>query len=218
MFGSGGTQDFIISILYTLPAILIGFSFHEFAHAFVADKLGDPTPRNQGRLTLSPHSHIDPIGFLLILIAGLGWAKPVQINRSYFKNPNRDDALVSFAGPAMNLLIAIFSVTCMKILTLIPLSFISSDILFIIYTLAFYMLRINVLLFIFNLLPIPPLDGFHILESFLPAKYYRQLDFLNRYGLIILLVLVFALGSYTILPLIKFTTNLLLSIFGLLNI
>jgi Zn-dependent protease len=204
----GNLNEFLIRILYMIPAVLIGFSFHEFAHAFVADKLGDPTPGNQGRLTLSPRSHIDLFGIILIFIANIGWAKPVQINRSYFKHPRRDDILVSVAGPTMNLIVAIVSLIILKFLSLAPGSFITLEL----SKLTMSMICINILLFIFNLIPIPPLDGFHILENISPPRFYKQLSFLNQYGLIILFVFIFFLGHYTILPIRNVLTSNMISL------
>jgi Zn-dependent protease len=113
--------------LLLIPGILLGFSFHEYAHAQMAVWLGDDTPKQQGRLSVSPLAHIDILGFILILLAGFGWAKPVQINESNFKNRKRDDILVSLSGPAMNLLIAIFFLILMKGLSLIPASILPNN-------------------------------------------------------------------------------------------
>ena len=109
-----GNPDYILSLLLALPGIVIAISFHEFAHAWMADKLGDYTPRSQNRLTLAPDRHIDLIGFILLIFAGFGWGKPVQINPRNFKNPSRDEMLVSLAGPVMNFILAILIINLQK--------------------------------------------------------------------------------------------------------
>jgi Zn-dependent protease len=106
----------ITEILLSIPGVLIALVFHEFAHALIADKLGDKTPRYQGRITLSPRAHLDPVGLILILLAGFGWAKPVQIDPRNLKHPRRDDALISLAGPLANLIMAIFFAIIIKVL------------------------------------------------------------------------------------------------------
>ncbi|QEK10916.1 site-2 protease family protein [Crassaminicella thermophila] len=153
--------------LLLIPGIMIGFSFHEYAHAQVAVWLGDDTPKLEGRLSLSPHVHIDPFGFLFILWAGFGWAKPVMINENNFKNPRRDDILVSLAGPVMNLIIALFFLILMKICYNLP---IPNNLYTTIMDVFDYTVWINVVLFVFNLLPIPPLDGSHIFFGILGLK------------------------------------------------
>lgn len=148
--------------IYLLPGILIGFAFHEYAHAQTAVWLGDDTPRLQGRTTLNPFVHIDLIGFVLILIAHFGWAKPVQVNPYNFKNRKRDDLLVSIAGPLMNLLLAILFSVLINITYFIPTTILDNATFNILMNIFYHAVWINVLLFVFNLLPIPPLDGSHI--------------------------------------------------------
>ena len=162
--------NMLIGLLMSLPAVLIAITFHEFAHAYAADKLGDETPRQQGRLNLNPLSHIDPIGFILLIFAGFGWGKPVQINP---RNFNRDmpmkkaEAIVAAAGPIMNFILAI-------LFTIINLSIIKFF-----YNLQIGMITVGIIencvivnlgLGIFNLIPLPPLDGSKILSNFLPYK------------------------------------------------
>jgi len=180
-----------IRILLTIPGIILGLAFHEFAHAFVADRLGDPTPRNQGRLTLSPIAHVDPIGLLLIVLVGFGWAKPVEINPRYYRNPRRDDTLVSLAGPMMNILIAIIFAALTKIFLSSNVGLLmSNDIARYTVLMFYYAISINIMLSLFNLLPIPPLDGFHILSNYIPPRNYKIIYFLHRYGSIILILLI----------------------------
>lgn len=181
----------IIQKLLILPGILLGFSFHEYAHAQVAVWLGDDTPRLQGRLSLSPRTHIDPLGFIFILLAGFGWAKPVQINPRNFKNPKRDDILVSLAGPVMNLLIALFFLILMKILSSISIPFLPQKLYATVMDVFNYTVWINVVLFVFNLIPIPPLDGSHIFFGLLGLKekpIYYQIYTKGNFILILLII------------------------------
>lgn len=156
--------------LYMLPGIIIGLSLHEFAHAQVATWLGDNTPRYQGRLTTNPIAHIDIIGLIMIIFAGFGWGKPVEINPNNFKNKKRDDILVSLAGPLMNLLIALGFLILMKIVYYMPLSILNDKVYEIIMNFLDNGVWINIVLFVFNLLPIPPLDGHHILADLIGLK------------------------------------------------
>ncbi|MCX7843188.1 MAG: site-2 protease family protein [Clostridia bacterium] len=186
MFGRDITE-----ILLTLPGIIIGLAFHEFAHAAMSDRLGDPTPRNMGRLTLSPLPHIDPIGLLLIVLAGFGWARPVQVNPRYYKNPRRDEILVSAAGPIMNLLIAVlFGIVLKAFLTFGVLESLNNSMGRNLYLIMYYTIWINVILMIFNLLPLPPLDGSHILANILPYRYLGIIYKLEQYSNIILILLI----------------------------
>ena len=184
-------NEMILNKILIIPGILIGLTFHEFAHAFVADRLGDKTAKFQGRLTLNPLAHIDIIGFIMILLVGFGWAKPVEINPSAFKNRNIDDLKVSVAGPLANLIIAFLA----ALLTVFLYKFVNSSANYtlvsnIIVKIILYVVNINCMLFVFNLIPIPGLDGFHILRDLFPSFYYNISDTLYRYQLIILLIFV----------------------------
>ncbi len=184
-----GNIDFIGAIVYilsTLTVIFLTLPIHEFAHAFAATKLGDPTPRYQGRLTINPFAHIDYLGALCILLFGFGWAKPVPVNSYNFRNPKRDMALTALAGPLSNLIVALISLIAINIFGLI------TDSIWIYYVIAFfyYIAQINVYLAVFNLIPIPPLDGSRLISVILPNKYYYTLMRYERYiyyGLIALL-------------------------------
>ncbi|QZY55004.1 site-2 protease family protein [Crassaminicella profunda] len=181
----------IREILLTLPGIIIGLSLHEYAHAQVAVWMGDDTPRLQGRLSLNPSAHLDPIGFFLILIAGFGWAKPVEVNEMNFKSRKRDDILVSIAGPMMNLLISIFFLILMKILSQTPITFLPYNLYNTIMEVFDYTVWINIVLFVFNLLPIPPLDGSHIFFGLLGLKdkpFYYEIYTKGRFILMLLIV------------------------------
>lgn len=180
----------IVNILYRIPGIILGFSIHELGHAIAADRLGDPTPRQQGKLTLDPRKHIDPIGFIMLMLFSFGWAKPVMTNPRYYKHPRRDDIIVSVAGPLSNLGMAIVFAGLLKLFIMTPLpGMLGQNTTTNIINLILVTLSINVSLFIFNLLPLPPLDGFHVLSSLLPPRYYRQLGVLYQYSTIILIVL-----------------------------
>jgi Zn-dependent protease len=200
----------ILDKLLILPGILLGISIHEFAHGYAAVKMGDDTPLMQDRLTLNPLKHIDPMGFICLLLFGFGWAKPVIINRRNFKNPRRDDAIVAIAGPLANFMTAFLFVGLMKLTMFMPYS-LSTQILWEVLQSTVW---INLVLMIFNLIPIPPLDGHHILGSIGGArvwnfyyKYYDQLRFA------MLLIIVFRGISKIIGPAIHYLFNFLISIF-----
>ncbi|MBO5397789.1 MAG: site-2 protease family protein [Clostridia bacterium] len=170
-----------LNLLLTLPAVVIAITFHEYAHAWMADRLGDTTPRSQGRLTLNPLAHLDPVGSILLIFAHVGWGKPVQINPNNFtsnKSKGACEALVSFAGPAMNFIIAIIlTLVSMLLTSLAPASFLYSSAGNVIGILIYVTITVNIGLGVFNLIPLPPLDGEKIFRNFLP---YRALQWLDR--------------------------------------
>lgn len=186
MFGrlSSILQD-PLSLLYTLPAIIIGLTVHEWAHAFAADKLGDPTAKNLGRMTLNPFAHIDLFGFLCLLVVGFGWAKPVPVNPRNFKNYRRDDIIVSLAGIAMNLVVAFFA-TILFYFGVYHWNLGSNEAF---YTIFLSIVTINLSLAVFNLLPIYPLDGSHVFESLFMRYIPKFFMFLRQYGQYILIAL-----------------------------
>ncbi|MBO5946368.1 MAG: site-2 protease family protein [Clostridia bacterium] len=169
------TTEYLSSIILSALAVLLILPIHEFAHGLCAYALGDPTAKNSGRLTLNPIKHLDLFGSLCLVLFHFGWAKPVPVNARYFKKPKRDFALVALAGPVVNLLVAFL---CVPILLLLPQLYVStyvagSFLTKFIYTVYLFMsifLSVNIGLAIFNLLPIPPLDGSRILCAFLPPK------------------------------------------------
>lgn len=180
-------RQILIQKLYMMPAILIAFTFHEYAHAVVADKLGDKTPKFQGRITLNPLAHIDLIGFVMIVLVGFGWAKPVETNPNAYKNYYKDDLKVSIAGPLANVLVAfIFSFITVIIYKFVPFN----EIVLIIFTMVKYTVSINCMFFLFNLIPIPGLDGFHILRDLFPKTFYNIADSLYKYQLLILIAII----------------------------
>lgn len=162
--------------IFSIITLIIAITVHEFAHSFTADQLGDPTPRASGRLTLNPLAHLDPIGSLMLILAGFGWGKPVPIDSLNFQNPKRDQLLVSLSGPTSNLILAVLTAILSRAIGLSPflLTFIS----------------INIAIAIFNLLPIPPLDGSHILFGLLPEdQSIAWQQALGSYGPILLIIL-----------------------------
>jgi len=171
------------SIALMLPAIVLGLTFHEYAHGLAAYKLGDNTARAQGRLTINPAAHVDPVGLILLFLAGFGWAKPVPINPLNFKGDMRRGVLlVSLAGPATNLLLAIAAAIIWGALAGLKLPYFND--------IMMYMIQINVVLAIFNLIPVPPLDGSKILAGILPGRQ-EWLYKMEAYGMIILILLIF---------------------------
>lgn len=194
-----------LDILLTLPAVIIAITFHEFAHAFVADKLGDTTPRSQGRLTLNPLKHLDPVGFVLLMFAHVGWGKPVEINPNNFtsnKSKSACEALVSLAGPVMNFIIAIIStVIYYALYKYAPANEFAISILI---TLSYLTAIINIGIGVFNLIPLPPLDGEKIFRHILPYKAQQWLD-RNSYilNMIFLLLWFFGLLGVVVSPVIN---------------
>lgn len=175
-------------ILLSLPGMLVGLTFHEFAHAWMANKLGDPTAKMMGRLTLNPLKHLDVIGTLALVFFRFGWAKPVPINPDNFKDRRKGTILVSIAGPGSNLLAAIVFGLAFRLVALIPADP-YNILVYVLYVLAFAVF-FNLILAFFNIIPIPPLDGSQILFALLPLRFINSLLWLRRYGFIILLLLV----------------------------
>lgn len=195
-----GINSIIFDKIIMLPAILIAFTFHEYAHALIADKLGDKTPRFQGRLTLNPISHIDPVGFILVLMFGFGWAKPVQTNPSAYKNYHKDHLKVSLAGPITNFIISIVATFILGIYMkfiygILPLAL--GQVLFLMIQ---EILVLNIYLGLFNLIPIPGLDGFSLLRDLSPKTFYRFEEKFYQYQMLIMLLLIFVGGKIIQVP------------------
>lgn len=194
-----------LELIFGLIALLVAITIHEFSHALAAERLGDPTPRLMGRLTLNPLAHLDPIGTIMLLLIHFGWGKPVQFDPFNLRNPRRDSALISLAGPTSNFLLAI---VCSLILR-IPMP------LFL-FVLIEEVLLFNIILGVFNLVPIHPLDGFKIVEGALPEEQTHEWHGLQRYGIFFLLLLLFPIFGGTaplvrlISPVINFALGILL--------
>lgn len=191
------SQNSILAIVMLIPVILIAITFHEFAHAFAADKLGDNTPRSQGRLTLNPLKHIDPVGFALLIVAGFGWGKPVEINPRNFKrniSMTKAEAIVSFAGPLTNFILAIISTIILAILLKFDLLVnLQTNVMVVILEFIIGLISINVGLGLFNLIPLPPLDGSKILNHFLPYNA-REWFVRNQYIMYIVFMIIWITG------------------------
>jgi Zn-dependent protease len=211
-------------VLSTAIVLVLGITFHEFAHAWTANWLGDPTPRYQGRVTLNPLAHFDPLGGLMILltilgISPIGWGKPVQINPYYLRWGRRGQLLTSLAGPLSNLMLAFVAAVILRIAWVaspggMARALGTSDGL---WYLAYNLVALNVVLAVFNLLPIPPLDGFHILEGLVPPSWDGILAFLRQYGMWILLLLLIGGGvGLLVSPLYNFVAFPLLKLAGLM--
>lgn len=183
--------DYLYGFLIALPAMLIALTFHEFAHGKVADWLGDDTPYYQGRLTINPLPHIDWIGFLIMIFPPhFGWAKPVQVNPYKFKNVGvkKGMMLVSLAGPVMNFVLACIGMITLRLLNIDPLQYGGMSEL---GQILIPLVEINIILAVFNLIPVPPLDGSKILAGLLPDSGARTIYSLEPYGPLILLLLIF---------------------------
>ena len=201
--------DMILSKILMLPGIIMGLSFHEFAHAWVSDRLGDPTPRRQGRVTLNPLAHIDWIGFLALLLVGFGWGKPVQIDPSYYKHRRRDEFLVAIAGVTMNLILAVVLSIPAKMM-IKTMNSGTSDLVYNIYLIIFYAITINLVLMVFNLIPCPPLDGWGIVTQIFRLDRYSWWYKVYQYGTWILLALIVTNVTDRILtPMVSFMIDLI---------
>jgi Zn-dependent protease len=159
-----------IEILMSLPAVFLAMSFHEFSHALTADRLGDPTPRNHGRLTLDPFVHVDWIGLVLFALFGYGWARPVNVNPSNFRSKRWGDILVSLAGPLANLLLAAAAALFYAGLSSLPNP---SAAMHTILSIVDYIIYLNIVFFLLNLIPIPPFDGYHVVRDLFYRRFIR---------------------------------------------
>jgi len=195
----------LIFLLYAI-ALLAAITVHEFAHALAADKLGDPTPRLQGRLTLNPLAHLDPLGTIALLVMSFGWGKPVVFDPYNLRSPKRDTAIISLAGPVSNLLLAGLLSFALRAFALGP----------IVSSLLVVLVHLNIALAVFNLVPVYPLDGEKILTGLLsPRLAVEYANIMRQWGTIILLFMILPIGgtspiSALISPIISFITNLLL--------
>lgn len=216
----------LLALLLTLPGVIIAITFHEFAHAYVADKLGDDTPRRQGRITLNPLAHIDPVGFFMLIFVHFGWGKPVEINPTNFNRKRsmaKQEMLVAFAGPLMNIIIAlILTIILFAINTFAP-SFTITMTGLIISLVLQMAISVNIGLGIFNLIPLPPLDGSKIFINILPykAKTWFQ-DNIQIFYIIFVVLWVTNLMGYIISPVISVVSKgiyeLVSAIFGIFKL
>ncbi len=208
----------LVAILLSIPGVLLALAVHECAHGWMSYKLGDPTAKNLGRLTLNPIKHIDPIGLICMILFRFGWAKPVPVNARYYKKPRRDMALVAAAGPISNLIMCIFGMLMLHIIYLfysftpdaLPFALIWNTALYsdpvemgtlakLVYVLFIFFQQfslLNICLAVFNLLPIPPLDGSRIMYIFLPTKAYFGIMKYERIIMMVMLVLLW-LGAFS---------------------
>lgn len=212
----------LLGLLFSIPGVLIAITFHEYAHAFAADKLGDDTPRLQGRLSLNPFAHLDPVGSIMLLFAGFGWGKPVQINSRNFNRTismSKGEAIVSAAGPIMNFILSIVFCVIYFIIYKFAGAFAVTQVGMIVLDIIKSIIAINIGLGIFNLIPLPPLDGSKILKNFLPYKAKVWMES-NGYLFYIIFLVLWVLGilGAIISPLINLVGNLLMqgigSLFG----
>lgn len=209
-------NQFIIELIILAPPLLFALTLHELAHGFVAFHLGDPTARNAGRLSLNPLKHLDPLGTIAFFFIKIGWAKPVPVNPSYFRNPKKDMLWVALAGPLTNLVLAIASAILTKgiwlLATVLPYSAAAEAILVPINSMLIASVWINLVLCIFNFLPIPPLDGSRIITGILPDHLALSYMKIERFGFVLILVLAFSgVLSKVIVPIISFANSLLLA-------
>lgn len=214
LISNGDWQTYVIQLLLSLPIVLLALSLHETAHGYAAYKLGDPTANSLGRLTLNPLKHLDPIGFICMLLFGFGWANPVPINTRYFKKPRRDMAITALAGPLSNIaLAAVFAVLLRIFYTVLwNLAFPSetlSQLAFYFLVFLYYGISLNVTLAIFNLLPIPPLDGSRILSAFLPPMVAYKF---MKYERVISIVLMILLFVGVLSPVISWLTDIVIKL------
>lgn len=219
---TGDIKGAIISFLLSVPIIILILSVHEYAHGLVAKKLGDPTAESLGRLTLNPLKHIDPIGFIMFIVLGIGYAKPVPINSRYFKKPKRDMALVGVAGPASNLIMAIIFAALIKLFFLlaqfIPLTAPTWTVTAFAYLYQILYLGVfyNIAFAIFNLIPVPPLDGSRLLYAFLPSKpllWFQRYEQYFMWGLLGVFIVFNFLNINIIGRVTLFFVNLLFKLF-----
>lgn len=218
LLNSATTNGAIIGLLLTLPGVLLAITFHEFAHAYAADKLGDDTPRRQGRLSLNPMDHVDPLGILMLMFVHIGWGKPVQVNpRNYDRRFSMEnaDAIVSIAGPVMNFLLAIvLTIIYCATIKFAP-AFYTTTAGWVTLLIIEYAIKVNIGLGVFNLIPLPPLDGSKVILPALPSKAkYWLLNNSHMFYMIFLVLWVTGLAGQFISPIISWLASQILSLGG----
>ena len=209
----------ITDLLLTLPGVLVAITFHEFAHAYAADKLGDDTPRMEGRLNLNPLKHLDPFGFFMLVFAHIGWGKPVKINPRNFDrrfSMHVGEAIVAFAGPLMNFILAIvFTIIYCLVLKFAGAAFMLTTVGSVIVTMLTYTIMVNIGLGVFNLIPLPPLDGSKILKSFLPYNARNWIESHEiMFYIVFLVIWITDIASMIITPIINAIFSGLLNLIG----
>jgi Zn-dependent protease len=182
-------MDFKVLLLLA-PPILLALTFHEFAHAYVANRFGDDTAKRSGRLTMNPLAHLDPLGTLMIFLVHFGWAKPVPVNPYNLKNPKQGMLWISAAGPLSNILLALISGLLLRFFSTMDIALQPNSVMEIFIIMVVWSLRINLALAIFNILPIAPLDGSKILYGILPDRFGKHIHLLERYGPVLLIGLI----------------------------
>lgn len=188
-FRSMGFLELLIIVISYAALIFVMLPLHEWAHAFVATRLGDYTARWNGRLTLNPFAHLDPVGAVMLVLFGLGYARPVPVNPRNFRNPKRDMMLTALAGPVSNLLMALISLIAYRVILLLPFGNLLKEAAFIVFVVVFA--SVNLGLAVFNLLPVPPLDGSRIFAFVLPARWVNTMEYYSRYLTLGILLLLF---------------------------
>lgn len=202
-----GSMEVIMDKMLILPGLILGLTIHEYSHAKASDKFGDPTPERQGRLTLNPLAHLDPIGTVCLLVAGFGWGKPVEINPSYYRNPAKESMLVALAGPVSNMILAFILFLVFGFTTVLGQT-VEKAWMSILLSMLLYGALINLSLGVFNLLPFPPLDGSKIFVYFLKGKAREFIYTLERYSWIILAILfITELPSLIITPVVNWISS-----------
>ena len=215
-------RSVVMQILLSLPIIMLTLSVHEYAHGLIAKKLGDPTADNLGRLTINPLKHIDPIGFAMFLLIGVGYAKPVPISSRNFKKPRRDMALVGAAGPISNIILALIFIILLKIFSLFLPMIDSSGMAWLVTASTYFILLLylgiyyNIAFAIFNIIPAPPLDGSRILYAFLPSKLLFKIQLYEKYffiGVLVIMLIFSIIGISLIGVATNFIIDLLFKLF-----
>lgn len=214
----GGRYDspmgWLMEMVYLLPGIVIGLSFHEFAHAFTAYLCGDETPKLQGRVTLNPLAHIDPIGFIALFLIGFGWGRPVEINPGNFKKPRTQELLVALAGVTTNFILALLFMGILRFLYQFNSIFMISKMGSIVYEILIHAVQINIILMIFNLLPIPPLDGFNVITQIFNLRNTRfYYEVYNKGFLILMILIIFNITGKVLWPAFNFIYGNLITLF-----